>query len=284
MPGPGCRSRVARVRFSPFSPGGRALITSILWLGKALVLAIERAAPRHPHAHGAPRRWAANLGLFAANLLLLRMLLPAGASAWSAYEAETSGLGLLNAFPAPPLVGWLVTFAALDLFQWGQHWVQHRVPIFWRFHQVHHTDLDVDLTTGFRTHPLEALVQVLGRSILVLALGLPLIAVLAFEIALEVVGFVAHASLRIPRAVDAVARRLLVTPDFHRVHHSVFRDETDSNYGGIFSFWDRLFRTCHEQPRKGHLDMEIGLLEYREARGLNALQLLALPFRRQRSI
>jgi sterol desaturase/sphingolipid hydroxylase (fatty acid hydroxylase superfamily) len=216
------------------------------------------------------------------DLLLLRGVFTTAPTLALAVHCTREGTGLLHARPAPlpmPLQT-AIGFVALDLCMWLQHWLQHKLPVLWRSHRVHHTDLDLDFTTSFRFHPFEALFTVTCRLLLIAGLGLPLAAVLLYEVVLKITSSTAHASLRIPERAEAIVRRLLVTPDFHRVHHSARAPEMERNFASVFSFWDRAFGTYQAQPEKGHLDMELGLQEHRDARALHLLALLALPFRR----
>ena len=167
----------------------------------------------------------------------------------------------------------------LDLAIYLQHLMMHRVPLLWRLHRVHHADLDIDLTTGSRFHTIEIVLSMLIKWLVIAALGPALLAVLIFEILLNGMALFNHANVRLPRVVDRAMRYLLVTPDMHRVHHSVLRNETNSNYGFNLSLWDRCFRTYIDQPARGHEGMKIGIPEFRDARQVERLPgMLALPF------
>jgi len=249
------------------------------FLGVLLVmLAWERAAPRRPVLPGQARRRLHNLVLIAFGTLLLR-LLPSLSSLAAAAVAGAHGFGLLWQLPLP-LPVWAelaVAIVLLDLAVYLQHLVFHRVPLLWRLHRVHHSDREVDTTTGIRFHPLELLISMLYKAGIVLLTGAPLLAVMIFEILLNTSSLFNHGNVFIPSRVDDALRRLLVTPDMHRVHHSVLREETDSNYGFNLSVWDRLFGTYRAQPRGGHDAMRIGLDEFRDQDVVNVGRLLRQP-------
>jgi sterol desaturase/sphingolipid hydroxylase (fatty acid hydroxylase superfamily) len=240
---------------------------------------VERLAPRRPFAQPVATRWLGNLGMLPFDLLLLRTIFTTGPTLALAVHCQEQGIGLLNALPDPLPVPAQVAigFVALDLCMWLQHWLQHKLPPLWRSHRVHHTDLELDVTTSFRFHPFEALFTVSCSLAFIAALGLPLGAVLLYELVLKIVSSTTHASLRIPGRVEAVARRLLVTPDLHRVHHSARAPEMDRNFASVFSFWDRVFGTYQAEPAAGHEGMELGLPGHRKPLGLPGL--LVLPFR-----
>jgi sterol desaturase/sphingolipid hydroxylase (fatty acid hydroxylase superfamily) len=223
-----------------------------------IMLGWEQASPRR--APSTPRL--INLGLVVIDAALLWLLLPAAAVSTSLF-AGGHGWGLFNTVAAPPWLAALVTLVALDLAVWAQHVAMHKVGPLWRLHRVHHSDLDFDTTTGIRFHPLEILLSTIYKAMVVMALGAPVTAVIAFEILLNGSSLFAHGNVRLPPAVDETIRRVVVTPDMHRVHHSVRRRETDSNYGFNLSVWDRLFGTYRAQPHAGHDGMIIGLPEFR---------------------
>ena len=238
----------------------------------------ELRAPRRALSVPKAQRWTHNLGLLLLNSLALRLLFPAAAVgiAWSAARLDW---GLFNHLSLPYWVEVLLAVLLLDLAIYLQHWCMHRVPLLWRLHRVHHADLDIDLTTGSRFHTLEILLSMGIKWAVIFLLGPALLAVLIFEVVLSGMAMFNHSNVALPAGADRVLRRLLVTPDMHRVHHSVLRRETDSNYGFNLSIWDRLFGTYVAQPQLGHTGMSIGLTEYRDARRTNRLPgMLALPF------
>lgn len=225
----------------------------------------EAVAPRRPLARGRTRRWPVNLALVAIDTALVRLALPAAALAGVAAWAADRGIGLFHVLPTP---GWLATVAsvaALDFVIWGQHVVLHRIPVLWRMHRMHHTDLDVDFTTALRFHPLEILLSVAIKAAAVAALGAPVAAVIVFEVLLNGAAMFNHANVHLTGAPDRAIRAVIVTPDMHRVHHSVIPRETNSNFGFCLSLWDRLFGTYRDAPAAGHDAMTLGLSAFREA-------------------
>lgn len=243
----------------------------------ALLALLERAFPRRARREATLARWWPNLALVALDSLMLRFLFPVLAVG-AAVAVEGAGIGLL---PWLGLGGWAGILAAvvlLDLVVYAQHAAFHHVPLLWRMHRVHHADLDVDVTTGVRFHPIEIAVSMLIKLAAVAAIGAGAAAVVLFEVLLNATAMFNHANLALPRPLDRALRLVLVTPDMHRVHHSVHRDETDSNFGFSLSCWDRLFGTYRAQPRDGHPDMAIGLPEHREQARQGLGWALVLPF------
>jgi len=248
-----------------------------VYLGLLILLMLAEAVlPRRPLGNPRWRRWPGNLGIAALNSVLVRLIVP-GAAVGIALWAERAGLGLFNMAAAP---GWLAVGAsmlALDLVIYGQHVAFHKVAPLWRLHRMHHADTDIDVTTGARFHPLEILLSILIKAVAVIILGAPALAVLLFEVLLNATSMFNHANIALPAGVDRWLRRLLVTPDMHRVHHSWHRDETDSNFGFNLPWWDRLFGTYRAQPRDGHLGMTIGLPAFREPGALRLDRMLLQP-------
>ncbi len=238
-------------------------------------LAAPRRAPRLPRA----RRWAANLGLVALNTLLLRLLLPLAAAGVAALAAGR-GWGVLHLVELPTWVAVLVAVVALDFVVWLQHVILHAVPALWRLHRVHHADLDYDVTTGTRFHPLEIGLSMLVKLAAILVIGPPVLAVVVFEALLNLAAMFNHGNIQLPGRLDRLLRWVIVTPDMHRVHHSVEPDEMNSNFGFNLPWWDRLFGTYRAQPRAGHAAMVIGLPDLRDPRQVQRLGgMLALPWR-----
>ncbi len=228
------------------------------------------------------RRWLANLSMVLLSSIVLRIVFPAaavGAALW----AQDRGIGLFNVLALPPAIAGMLAFILLDFAVWLEHVASHKIPLLWRIHRMHHADNGFDVTTGLRFHPLEILLSMVWKAGIVVALGAPVLWVLIFEIVLNGTSMFNHSNVRLPLGLDRVLRRFLVTPDMHRVHHSSIPDETDSNYGFNFPFWDRLFGTYVPQPRRGHEAMEIGLSEYRGGLTAQLGWMLALPFRPGRS-
>ncbi|MGE5155443.1 MAG: sterol desaturase family protein [Bdellovibrio bacteriovorus] len=245
----------------------------------ALMTLWELLAPRRALTVSKGIRWANNLGLVALNTLVLRLLFRAAAVGVAAVAAER-GWGLLNLYPPHPVLAVVVAVVTLDLVIWVQHVMVHAIPALWRLHRVHHADLDYDLTTGARFHPLEIILSMLIKFATILVLGTPVVAVVIFEVLLNATAMFNHGNVRLPIALDRWLRWVLVTPDMHRVHHSIEDDETNSNFGFNLSIWDRLFGTYRDQPRAGHEGMTIGIRDHRDPREVDRLPgMLALPFR-----
>jgi sterol desaturase/sphingolipid hydroxylase (fatty acid hydroxylase superfamily) len=222
-------------------------------------------------------RWFSNLFITFLNPLLLRLVFPVMAIN-IALIAQQRGWGLLNNFDLPYWLDLVVGIIVLDLTIYLQHVMFHAIPIFWRLHMMHHADLDYDLTTGLRFHPIEIILSMGIKVSVVAILGPPVAAVLVFEIILNSAALFNHGNVSLPKKIDRILRYIVVTPDMHRVHHSVIIRETNSNYGFNLPWWDRLFGTYCDQPTKGHTDMSIGLSQFREPKKLTLLWLLALPF------
>jgi len=243
-----------------------------------VMLLWELLAPRRALTVSKLVRWSNNIGLLVLNSIVLRLLFPA-AAVGIAYSVGEAGWGLFNLLSLPFWVEVAMAVLLLDLAIYLQHLMMHQVPLLWRLHRVHHADLDIDLTTGSRFHTIEILLSMLIKWLVIAALGPALLAVLIFEILLNGMALFNHANVRLPRTVDRVMRYLLVTPDMHRVHHSILRNETNSNYGFNLSVWDRCFRTYIDQPARGHEGMKIGIPEFRDAHQVERLPgMLILPF------
>ena len=244
----------------------------------ALMAAWEVLAPRRPQASGRAQRWPSNLGILALDALLVRVLFPTaavGAALW----AEVQGIGLLHMAGAPAWAAVALAVLLLDLAVWAQHLVFHQVPLLWRVHRMHHADTEFDVTTGLRFHPIEILLSMLVKIAVVVMLGAPAVAVVLFEVLLNAASQFSHGNVRLPARLEHALRRLLVTPEMHRVHHSVLRDEHDSNFGFCLSVWDRLFGTYRTEPAAGQLGMAIGLEHFRDPEESRLDRLLTQPFR-----
>ncbi|OIO69771.1 MAG: fatty acid hydroxylase [Zetaproteobacteria bacterium CG1_02_53_45] len=236
----------------------------------------QALAPRRPLRFGYSR-WPANLGIILIDLLIVRLLFPAGAVG-AALWAEVNEIGLFNVVNLPASAEIAISVITLDLIIYCQHLIFHAVPLLWRLHRVHHADCDIDVTTGLRFHPIEILLSMLIKLSVVIALGAPAAAVVIFEIILNGMAMFNHANVRLPEKADALIRLMLVTPDVHRIHHSVILSETNSNFGFNLSIWDRIFGTWQEQPRLGHEKMCIGLEPTQQAPTHNLIYMLRLPF------
>lgn len=241
----------------------------------AALAAWEARAPARRLALSRASRWRANLGLALVNTLVVRLALPGSAVAFAAFAAD-AGWGLLNRAELPGWVTVLAGIVLLDLIVYLQHVLFHSVPALMRLHAVHHADADFDLTTGIRFHPLEIAISMLIKLAAIAALGVPAFAVLAFEVLLNASAMFNHANASLPARLEPWVRRLLVTPDMHRIHHSVLEAERNSNYGFCLSWWDRLLGTYTPAPRG---ELEIGLAQWREPRAIATLHgTLRMPF------
>lgn len=242
----------------------------------AILIGGEALAPRRRLGQPRWRRWFANLGLALIDTALLRLAVPAAAVGLAAL-AQAQGWGLFNLLAMPDWLAIGLSLLLLDLALYGQHVLTHRLPVLWRLHRVHHTDLDIDVTTGLRFHPAEILLSLLYKGAIVVALGAPPAAVLIFEILLSSSSLFTHSNLCLPSGLERAIRRVWVTPDMHRVHHSVLRAETDSNYGTCLSLWDRLFRTYRAQPLASHDAMTLGIGQFRRPADQRLWPLLLQP-------
>ena len=257
-----------------------AIIRLGSFVGIFLVMAAwEVLAPRRTRTLSRLVRWTNNLGLVALNTVVVRLIFPAAAVGMAAY-ASARDWGLLNHYDVPYWLAVVVAVVVLDFVIWLQHVMVHAIPVLWRIHRVHHADLDYDLTTGTRFHPIEIVLSMLIKFATIMVLGPPIVAVIIFEVILSGMAMFNHANVSLPAAVDRVVRWFVVTPDMHRVHHSIEDDETNSNFGFNLSCWDRLFGTYRDQPRGGHEGMTIGIRAFRTPGAVSWLPgLLALPFR-----
>src|SRR5229473_5154839 len=238
----------------------------------------EAAAPRRPRSYSRFRRWPSNLAIVALNTALVRILLPATAVSL-ALAGEKRGWGLLNNLPIPAWMAVVASVVLLDVAIYLQHVMFHAVPALWRVHRMHHADLDFDVTTGSRFHPIEILLSFGFKLAVVGALGPPAAAVLVFEVVLSATSMFNHSNFRISENIDSWLRLFVVTPDMHRVHHSIVVNETNSNFGFNLPWWDRVLGTYRAQPAAGHEAMTIGIEQFREARELGLDRMLLQPFR-----
>ncbi len=238
----------------------------------------EVLAPRRRQVIGRWRRWPSNIGIVVLDSVLVRVISPTAAVGVALF-AQAHGWGLFHALHLPGWTALAASLLLLDLAIYLQHVMLHAVPLLWRLHRMHHTDLEFDVTTGARFHPLEILLSLLIKLGVIVALGAPAVAVLAFELALNVTSMFNHGNVRLPRRLDRALRWLTVTPDMHRVHHSWHVDETNSNFGFNLSCWDRLCGTYRAQPRDGHERMTIGINQFRDPRELRLDRMLWQPMR-----
>jgi sterol desaturase/sphingolipid hydroxylase (fatty acid hydroxylase superfamily) len=246
-----------------------------------LMATLEAALPRRERAGSRIDRWVTNLALSALASFLVRVMTIAAvpiAAIAAAEWAKATGTGLLHWLDWSPWLEFVIALILLDLALYAQHVASHKIPLLWRLHRVHHADVEFDVTTGVRFHPFEIGLSMIYKVAVVIALGADPLAVLVFEIVLNGASLFNHSNLAIPEKLDRVLRLFIVTPDMHRVHHSVIHRETDSNYGFSLSIWDRIFRTYVPQPRDGHTDMKIGLAPHQDDRPRGLLWSLLFPF------
>lgn len=242
-----------------------------------LVAAAEWYFPQHGRVQTRAERWTTNIGILIIDVIAVRLTVGAAAYA-AAFYAQANGWGLFNVLGWPFWLEAVSAFLILDFAIYMQHVATHVVPVLWRLHQVHHADLDVDATTGTRFHPVEIILSLIYKAVIILAIGADPWVVVVYEAVLNAAAVYTHGNIRLPESVDRKLRWLFCTPDMHRVHHSVIPEETNSNYGNFLSVWDRMLGTMRRDPAKGQLGVEIGLNEYRDPKSLGLINLLAMPF------
>lgn len=244
----------------------------------SLVAIAEIALPRRKPTVSKATRWINNMGLVFLNTILLRLLFPAAAVGMAAFT-QANGWGLLNHFQPPFILAVLFSVVAMDMVIYLQHIMVHAVPLLWRLHMVHHVDPDYDVTTGSRFHPIEIILSMLIKFATIIVLGPPVVGVILFEILLNATAMFNHGNLHLPARLDQILRWFIVTPDMHRVHHSIIPEETNSNFGFNLPWWDRIFGTYKAQPEAGHQGMTIGIQSFNQPRQISWLPgMLALPF------
>lgn len=236
----------------------------------------EILAPRRALTRPKRTRWFGNLSLTIMNGGLVRLVFPITAVGMALLSVE-NGWGIFGLLKAPGWIAGVIGIVILDLTIYTQHVIFHRVPLFWRFHRMHHLDLDIDVTTGARFHPLEILLSMGIKMGMVVVLGVPAWSVIAFEVLLNGTSMFNHSNISMSPRVDRTLRLLVVTPDMHRVHHSVIIKETNSNFGFNLPWWDRLFGTYRDQPKAGHSGMTIGLANYRDPKWLTLRWMIFSP-------
>ena len=265
---------------SEFVMANEKVIRMSAFLGILTLMAIwEIIAPRRALTVSKLVRWVNNLGLVFFNSFVLYLVFPVAAVGLAAF-AQENGWGLLNYYDVPFAIAVIIAVIALDFVIYLQHVLVHAVPALWRLHRVHHADLDYDVTTGSRFHTLEIIISMLIKFATIVVLGPPVVAVVIFEVILNVMAMFNHGNVGLPKILDRVLRWFVVTPDMHRVHHSIEDDEANSNFGFNLSVWDRLFGTYREQPRAGHEGMTIGIHKFRTTREASWLPgMLMLKFK-----
>lgn len=249
------------------------------FIGMLVLMATwEIIAPRRALTVSKTVRWVNNLGLVFFNSFILRIIFPAAAVGMATFTAE-QGWGLLNYYSLPLTLSVIIAIIVMDFIIYLQHVMVHAVPVLWRLHRVHHADLDYDVTTGARFHTLEIILSMLIKFAVIVVLGPPVVAVILFEVILNAMAMFNHGNVGLPAPIDKALRWLVVTPDMHRVHHSIEDDETNSNFGFNLSWWDRLFGTYRDQPRAGHQGMTIGIRNFRDPKQSSWITgMLAMPF------
>jgi len=258
---------------------GELSIRLLVFVGVFIAMALwEVAGPRRERSVGRAARWPANLGVTILNSVVVRMLVPGGAVAM-AVAAERHHFGLLNQVALPDVIAVATGAILLDLVIYLQHVMFHAVPVLWRVHRMHHADIDLDVTSGARFHPLEIVLSMVIKLGVVAALGTPASAVLVFEVLLNATSMFNHSNVAMRAGVDRVLRLIVVTPDMHRVHHSIVARETNSNFGFNLPWWDRWFGTYRAEPGAGQLGMTIGIEQFRGPRELALGRMLTQPFR-----
>jgi len=249
------------------------------FFGIFIIMALwETRSPRRPLRSSRVFRWFNNLGITFLNTLLLRLLFPTAAVGVALYASQQQW-GILNQVDLPWWLEVILAVVILDLCIYLQHRLFHRVPLLWRLHMMHHSDVDLDVTSGARFHPIEIILSMLIKMTVICLLGPAVVSILIFEVLLNAVAMFNHSNIRIPLRVDHCLRYFIVTPDMHRVHHSVIKDETNSNYGFNLPWWDRLFGTYCAQPARGHDAMTIGLTQFQEPQSQSLRWMLSLPFK-----
>ena len=257
-----------------------ARIRMAFFFGTLIIMGVwEIIAPRRALTVSKAIRWLNNIGIVFLNSLIIRLIFPA-AAVGVAITVNVQGWGLFNYYAVPSPVSIILSIVLLDFIIYLQHVLVHAVPVLWRLHRMHHADPDFDVTTGSRFHPIEILLSILIKFAAIAVLGTPVIAVILFEIILNISSMFNHSNIRLPSSLDKFIRLFIVTPDMHRVHHSIYDHEANSNFGFCIPWWDRLFGTYKAQPDDGHKGMTIGIHTYREPHQVSWITgMLLLPFK-----
>lgn len=265
--------------FNEFLMANEKEVRMSFFFGMIVIIGLwEVVAPRRALTVSKMVRWGNNLGLVFLNSFILRFLFPA-AAVGVAQLASEQGWGLFNFYDVPFWIAVVASVIIMDFVIYIQHVMVHSIPVLWRLHRVHHADLDFDVTTGARFHPLEIILSMLIKFATILLLGPSIVAVIIFEIMLNATAMFNHGNIGLPKRLDKFVRFFLVTPDMHRIHHSVEDDEANSNFGFSLTWWDRLLGTYREAPRAGQIGMTIGINKFRDQKQVSWLPgMLALPF------
>jgi len=255
-------------------------VSTFEFLGLVVLISLlEIAAPRKPRAGETRLRWFGNISSMVLGAISVRLLFPVLGFSFAALCAQR-GWGLLNYFTMPVWLKGAITVIVLDLIIYFRHCLGHHVPFLWRLHRLHHTDDDVDFTTALRFHPLDSVFNAAIELGLVAILGAVPMVLLVFNLLTNVIDFIIHANVRLPERLNRFIRMAFITPDMHRIHHSQRMKETNSNYGSVFSLWDRLFNTYVPEPQGGHEQMLSGLVEFSHPKHQTLPWMLAQPFLR----
>ena len=261
-----------------FVSNNEATIRLFFFLGIFSVVAIvEFMSPRRPLTTSKSKRWFTNIGIIFINTIFIRLFFSAGAVGIALFVSENKW-GIFNTLGISYWLAVILSVVVLDFAVYIQHVMFHAIPTLWRLHMMHHADMDIDVTTGTRFHPVEMILSMVIKGAAIIVLGAPPLGVIVFEILLNGTAMFNHGNIKLPLDLDAFLRMFVVTPDMHRVHHSVFPSETNSNYGFNLPWWDRIMGTYKSQPMKGHLDMSIGLNQFRNPDKLGLMDILILPF------
>jgi len=262
-----------------FIMSNETFIRLLFFFGMLGIMALwELVAPKRALTVSKSVRWFNNLGLVFFNSFLLRLIFPAAAVGMAAFANE-QGWGIFNYYETPLWLAVMVSVIAMDFIIYLQHVMVHAVPVLWRLHRVHHADLDYDVTTGARFHPIEIIISMLIKLATITVLGAPVLAIIIFEVVLNAMAMFNHGNVGLPGWMDKPLRFFVVTPDMHRVHHSIEDDEANSNFGFNLSWWDRLFGTYRDQPRGGHQGMTIGIRNFRSVKQASWISgMLLMPF------
>lgn len=243
-----------------------------------IVAFYEYKSPRKKLVLSKIRRWINNISLVILNSLLIKFIFPIAAFGIAIY-LESKNFGILYLFDLSYIEKIIISILLLDLIIYWQHRLFHKIDFFWKFHRVHHSDFDFDLTTGVRFHPIEIIFSMSIKIFFIVLLGTPAVAVIIFEIALSSFAIFNHSNIHLPYNIDKILRYFIITPDFHRIHHSIHTNELKSNYGFSLSIWDRIFRSYTKKPKDGYENMTIGLKEYRDQNKIVfILDLIKMPF------
>ncbi len=266
--------------FSTFVIKNESIVRASIFFGVLIIMGIwEVAAPRRKPTLSKTYRWVNNLGLTFFNGFIMKVIFPI-ASTGVAITAYQNGWGVLRYFEVPSVLSVILFIVVMDMIIYFQHIMMHAVPLFWRLHRVHHADLNYDTTTGARFHTIEIILSMFIKFIAIVLLGPSVLAVILFEITLNATAMFNHGNVKLPKTLDKILRWLIVTPDMHRVHHSVEKDETNSNFGFNLSIWDRIFGTYRQNVRAGQLNMTIGLKNIRKPKDTNMiLGMFLIPFK-----